>query len=128
MGIRRGSNWISAGALSADYTSASFSGNGSKRARMQWSWAGTGTPNGNFYVQGSEDGTNWVNLKLPRAHVTTATHTDGAAAIAVNSATAGSVIAIVENPPALLRLAYVRTGGGTANASLSGVYDVVREK
>ena len=130
MGIDRKSTWIVDGDLNANFTSNPIATNGARAAQLQWNWAGTSTPNGTFYVQGSDDGTVYFDMKLAKVHVAlggtaVAAHTNDAAAITVNSSSAGRAHTTVEFPPAHMRLAYVSSSGGAVD-TLQGRYRLIK--
>lgn len=105
--------------LVADYTSAAIDCTEAKTLCLQWQWLGTSTPNGVYYVEASGDNVTWYTMFFDanKVYGTTFTHpAAGGTTITVNSASAGTAMVIVENPPPYVRLFWDRTSGGAAAA------------
>lgn len=123
--------WIASGALNATgsfYLFGATPANGAsahhyRSAILSWQWAGTSTPNGTFGLEGNNQTglstETWYPLYIDAnkayGNVNNATYAHaGGNTVAVNSAVAGYLMAILDTIPPFLRLTWTRTSGGAA--------------
>ncbi len=106
----------------ADVTGAAIDARFYRVATFTAQWIGTGTPDGEFYIQGTNENPaevaspTWYTYYIDENKYTLLTATWAAGVISVDSASAGSLSVTVEPVHPWIRFFFDRTDGGAAAA------------
>lgn len=113
------------GDIDANFTSSTVKCEFYSTATFQLQVDDASTPAGSFYIQGSNDETNWDNIYIPadKVHGTidgsAASHSGGFAITITGSADSDFIVALSDGLPRFLRVNYTSSSGGAAD-SLQG--------